>query len=187
MFKWTQITSDKTTLSWVNGYKIPFTSKPVQKSEPKERRWSAEEMLNVRNLLLELEEKGATRRCRHNPDQFVSDIFLAQKPNGKYRLILNLKNLNRFITTKHFKLEDGRTVTKLMNQNCFMASLDLKDAYYLVPMHRSSQRYLRFKFGNTLFEFTCLPFGLNTAPYVFTKILKPFRISIGWEVFNSEL
>ena len=130
-------------------------------------------MLNVRNLLLELEEKGAIRRCKYNPDQFVSDIFLAQKPNGKYRLILNLKNLNRFISTKHFKLEDGRTVTKLMNQNCFMASLDLKNAYYLVPMHRSSQRYLRFKFDNTLFEFTRLPFGLNTPPYVFTKILKP--------------
>ena len=54
-----------------------------------------------------------------------------------------------------------------------MASIDLKDAFFLVPVHESSRIYLRFLWGSKLFEFTCLPFGLCTAPYVFTKLMKP--------------
>ena len=54
-----------------------------------------------------------------------------------------------------------------------MASIDLKDAYYLVPVHEWSRKYLRFRFNKELFEFTCLPFGINVAPYFFTKIMKP--------------
>lgn len=37
----------------------------------------------------------------------------------------------------------------------------------------ASVEYLRFDYNGTLFEFNCLPFGLCTAPYVFTKVLKP--------------
>lgn len=54
-----------------------------------------------------------------------------------------------------------------------MATIDLKDAYHVVPIAESSRKYLRFTFNGDKYEFSCLPFGLNTVPYVFTKIMKP--------------
>lgn len=54
-----------------------------------------------------------------------------------------------------------------------MSTIDLKDAYFLIKIHDDSKKYLRFKWKDSLFEFNVLPFGLNTAPYVFTKIMKP--------------
>lgn len=54
-----------------------------------------------------------------------------------------------------------------------MCSLDLKDAYFLISIHSTSRKYLRFQWNGNLYEFNVLPFGLNTAPYVFTKTLKP--------------
>ena len=54
-----------------------------------------------------------------------------------------------------------------------MAKIDLKDAYFAVPIEMNSRKFLRFQFKNILYQFNCLPFGLNIAPYVFTKILKP--------------
>lgn len=54
-----------------------------------------------------------------------------------------------------------------------MATVDLKDAYFLVPISNESKKYLRFKFKNDTYEFQCLPFGLSLAPLIFTKILKP--------------
>lgn len=89
------------------------------------------------------------------------------------RLILNLKQLNKFIETSHFKIEDIRTTLKLITQNCYMATLDIKDAYHLIKIHPDSKKYLRFVWNAKLYEFNVLPFGLNTAPYVFTKISKP--------------
>lgn len=75
-------------------------------------------------------------------------------------------------------MEDYRTAIKLIDHNCYMASIDLKDAYFLVAIAKSDRIYLRFtwnskRYNNQLFEFNVLPFGLCTAPYVFTKLLKP--------------
>lgn len=90
-----------------------------------------------------------------------------------FRFVLNLKKLNEFITTKHFKLEDSRTVEKLISNNDFLATLDLENAYFMIPVDEASSKYLRFIFQGQCFEFLCLPFGLNVAPYIFTKVLKP--------------
>lgn len=54
-----------------------------------------------------------------------------------------------------------------------MATIDLKNAYYLVPMREEDKKLLRFVFKTEIFEFQCLPFGLNTAPFTFTKLMKP--------------
>ena len=54
-----------------------------------------------------------------------------------------------------------------------MSTLDLKDAYFLIRIHDTSRKYLRFIFNDRLYEFNVLPFGLSTAPFVFTKIMKP--------------
>lgn len=43
----------------------------------------------------------------------------------------------------------------------------------MVPINKKSRKFLRFQFKDCLFEFTCLPFGLSTAPYVFCKLFKP--------------
>lgn len=54
-----------------------------------------------------------------------------------------------------------------------MAKLDLKDAYLFVAMRDDSRKYLRFIYKKKMFQFNALPFGLSTAPFIFTKILKP--------------
>lgn len=54
-----------------------------------------------------------------------------------------------------------------------MATLDLKYAHYLVSIEKQSRKFLRFLYRSDLFEFTYLPFDLNVAPYVLTKLLKP--------------
>lgn len=116
---------------------------------------------------------GAIKECKSIKNQFVSRIFLISKPNGKKRLILNLKELNKFLSAEHFKMEDSKTVQKLLTPNDYMATIDLKDAYFLIKVHKSHRKYLRFFFNNKIYEYTCMPFGLCSAPMVFTKLLKP--------------
>ena len=48
--------------------------------------------------------------------------------------------------------------------------IDLQDAYFHVPIHPSSRKYLRFAFENKIYQFWVLPFGLNTAPQIFTHL-----------------
>ena len=54
-----------------------------------------------------------------------------------------------------------------------MASIDIKDAYYSVPIAIEHQKFLRFVWRDNLYQYVCLPNGLSSAPRMFTKLLKP--------------
>ena len=112
-------------------------------------------------------------------------FFLIPKSDGTHRLILNLKKLNEFVATERFKIEDWKVAKRLIGPNDYMATLDLKDAYYLVPIKKKDRKFLRFSYRGELFEFNCLPFGLNVAPYVFTKLLKPVAAYLRKRGFTS--
>lgn len=160
-------------LSYIKGVKIPFYKKPIQKIAPKEPNWSITEKRRMQKSIDQLLGMGAIKRARECKGQFISKIFLTPKKDGQFRFILNLKSLNKFVANKHFKLEDFKTVKNLIKKDCFMATMDLKDAYFLVPVQERFRKYLRFTFQNKLYEFNCLPFGLSIAPRIFTKIMKP--------------
>ena len=55
----------------------------------------------------------------------------------------------------------------------FGASIDLKDAYWHIPIRLHYRKYLGFMIGGQKFRFRVLPFGLNIAPRIFTKICRP--------------
>jgi len=117
--------------------------------------------------------KGAIEITTECIGQFISPFFVISKSSGGWRFILNLKHLNLFVTTQHFKLEDWKTVIRLISPNDFLATIDLVDAYLLLPIHQEDRKFLRFRFREQLFQFRVFPFGLASAPYIFTKILRP--------------
>jgi carbamoylphosphate synthase large subunit len=70
-------------------------------------------------------------------------------------MILNLKKPNQFVEYNHFKMETIWTVVSMMKPRCYMASIDLKDAYYCVPVNPEHQKYLKFMWKGRLYQFTC--------------------------------
>ena len=70
-------------------------------------------------------------------------------------------------------MEGIHVVRDLLLQGDWMSRIDLKDAYFTIPIDRDYRRYLRFLWQGQAYEFTCLPFGLATAPRIFTKLLRP--------------
>jgi hypothetical protein len=54
-----------------------------------------------------------------------------------------------------------------------MGSIDLREAYYSVSIAEEDRQYLRFIWRGVTYQYRCLPFGLTSAPRIFTKLLKP--------------
>ena len=63
------------------------------------------------------------------------------------------------------------TLKKLIDRSAWMTKLDIKDAYVHVPVAPEFQKFLAFLFNGRLFFFRALPFGLSTAPYLFSKMV----------------
>ena len=107
----------------------------------------------------------------------ISPLGVVPKKNGKLRLILDLRYLNMFLAENHFAFEDLRIVPTLFSRGDFMFTFDLKDGYHHISIAERHRRYLGFAWqfhGETkFFHFAALPFGLKTAPFVFTKVLRP--------------
>ena len=103
---------------------------------------------------------------------FWSTFFLAPKKTGDWRPILNLKSLNKYIKPKRFRMESLAIVLKAPIRSRWATSIDLKDAYLHIPINQDHQRWLRFHIKDQAYAFRCLPFGLSTAPRVFTRVVK---------------
>ena len=171
---WREITSDLNILQYVHGVKISFIEGIVPRQQPYlPSVFNGQQHEIVQNEIQSLLLKGVLRESHSETGEFVSTIFLRPKNDGSFRMILNLKQFNEWVEYHHFKMDTLDTVTRMMKPGCFMASVDLKDAYYTVPIHSDHQKYLKFMFNGTLYQYTCLPNGLSSAPRIFTKLLKP--------------
>ena len=53
--------------------------------------------------------------------------------------ILNLKQPSKHVTYQHFKMESLSNVFKIIQPNCWMISVDLKETFYNIPIHNIIQ------------------------------------------------
>ena len=100
-------------------------------------------------------------------------MFVVLKASGSWRPIIDLSTLNNYITKTKFRMETVQSVLASVRQGDWMVSLDLKDAYFQIPIHPDSRKFLRFVTSSGTFQFKVLCFGLTTAPQVFTRVMAP--------------
>ena len=110
-------------------------------------------------------------------DGFMSSTLTREKKNGSFRMILNLKQLNKYTEYELFKMGFLQSVLNIIKLNCWMASVDLKDVFYTVSIHSHHQKFLRFKWQKYCYAFSGMLNGYSEAIRIFTKPLK-LRFSI---------
>ena len=172
---WRVITEDQWVLRTVQGFLIPFREEPRQMRLPHTCRYSEEQMKLLREEVTSLLGKGAVEIVGPTSSEggFYSTLFLVPKTEGRMRPVIDLKALNFWVLPQHFKMEGIHTLREIVAENDWLAKLDLKDAYFTVPVLQEHQKYLRFVVDGIRYQFTCLPFSLSCAPWAFPKVLKP--------------
>ena len=173
IYSWKQITRDKFIIADVAGVKLEFVETPWQNEPIPELRFSQTESNIVRKEVYNLQKKGVVIPVQHQEGEFISNIFLRQKKDkDKFRMIVNLTQLNNFVIYRHFKMESLDAALKMIEQGAWFGSLDFTDAYYSFKIHEDFRKFLRFSVDGNLMEMVGLPNGLGQAPRVFTRTLK---------------
>ena len=184
-----------------DGYCVPFKDSPpplarTPVSFPTYRAGSPRAQA-LRQEVEAMLAKGALEIARDPGPGFYSRLFLVEKATGGWRPVIDLSHLNNFVQLTSFKMETVALVLLSVREGDFLASLDLKDAYFQIPIHGSSRKLLRFMSEGTVYQFKALCFGLSTAPQVFTRVfaavsawahsrgIRLLRCLDDWLVFSS--
>ena len=118
--------------------------------------------------------KGAIERVTNVTSLgYYSRLFLVPKKTRDLRPVIDLSTLNSRMVVPHFKMETQGSVRSAIRSQEWTVSIDIRDVYLHVPMHKAVRKYLRFVVNKQVYQFTCLPFGLATSPREFTKLLRP--------------
>ena len=112
--QWKQLTSDHTILTAVSGYKIDLFMQPTQFRVPRPLK-CFQEANNIDLQVATFLEKGIIVKSFHETDQFVSTVFLREKKDGTFRMILNLKDFNKWVNYNHFKMDSIHTCAKIIH------------------------------------------------------------------------
>lgn len=173
--QWTAITKDKLVLEIVRkGLKIDFiSSSPFtgvkETVVPRDGTQKSSILEEVGNLF---------EKCAIEPvpaltgsHGFYSTLFLVPKKQGGMRPILILKPLNQYVVPQHFKMETLRNILRSLRKGDWVVTLDMKDAYFHIPVHVAHRQFLRFSVFGRQFQYRALPFGLRSAPRIFTKVM----------------
>ena len=156
------------------GYVLPFKVRPPLIREPLIVSGYANPTRDshLQEAVQALIKKKAVERVRVRTSlAFFNRLFIVPKPNQKWRPILDLSTLNQFLCVKTFKMETPETIRTSLQQGEWVSSIDFSDAYFHIPIHFTSRKFLRFHF-----QFRALPFGLSTAPMEFTAVVKEVKL-----------
>ena len=124
----------------------------------------------IQNYVKDLSEANVISTARNV--QFAARLFSVPKKNSdKVRIILDLSPLNKFISCPTFRMTTTEDIMRLLPRDSYIASINIKDAYWQIPMSPAVQGLLGFRVENRFYCFRPLPFGLNIPPRIFTKVM----------------
>ena len=108
--------------------------------------------------------------------QVLQSPVSSPQASQRWRPVIDLNRFNTFLLVERFKMETPKFIRAALIPGEWVLSIDLSDAYLHIPIHPNSRKYLRFCHKSQVFQFTSLPFGLATAPQVFTMIVKEVKL-----------
>ena len=151
------------------GYKMPLFSTPEDielqnnKSAVNNQKFVSEE---IKRLL----DRGCISEVNTKP-RVVNPLTVAGN-KFKQRLVLDCRHVNPHLFKYKHKYEDASTSRHLFQLGDYLFAFDLKSAYHHIAMHELDKEYLGFRWHGKYYVFQVLPFGLSTAGYIFSKVMR---------------
>ena len=91
----------------------------------------------------EILKKYAIIPVKQEAGKFLSSTFTVPKKSDDFRPVINLKKLNSCVEYKHLKMDE--LLNELLEKDNFLCKLDLENAYFLVPLQKDTQKYVKFR------------------------------------------
>ena len=125
------------------------------------------------------DSKSSPKECNRKHSQherFFSSMFTVPKKGGGWRLIINLKSLNSYLVPGGLSFQNGghRKPERCVAGRWLHGKDQSRGCLPFSASSSGTSRFLKFCCRQKkMYWFRSLPFSLDTAPRIFTKILRP--------------
>lgn len=155
------------------GYRLPFVRCP-DKCYLRNNRSAVRHSQFVQEAISRLLLNDCIQE-HYEPPYCVNPLSVAE--GKKLRLVIDLRHVNPCLFKHSFRYEDLHCLSKVFEQNFWFFTWDLESGYHHIDIYSEHQTFLGFAwpFCGKLryFSFRVLPFGLSSACFCFTKVLRP--------------
>lgn len=101
-----------------------------------------------------------------------SPVVMIKKKDGSYRFCVDMRRVNALTVKDSYPIPQISSVLNKLNSAKYITTLDLKNAYFQIPMAADSKEITAFTVpGMGLFQFLRLVQGLTNAPATFQRLL----------------
>ena len=101
-----------------------------------------------------------------------------KRGTNKFRLTVNTRYVNRHLRKNVFKFEGLKDLADLAERVDHAVSFDVIPGYYNVGLRPRSRTFVEFCWKGQYYVYNCLTFGLSTAPWVFSKVMR--ELAMHW-------
>lgn len=105
---------------------------------------------------------------------FNTPILPVRKPDGSYRLVQDLRKINEIVQKRHPAVPNPYTLmSKIPNENRWFSVIDLKDAFWSIPLDHESRDIFAFEWEDPesgrkqQYRWTVLPQGFTESPNLY--------------------
>lgn len=116
-----------------------------------------------------LESAGVIEQIESS--QWMSPIVVARKANGKIRLCVDLRGVNKEIQVDKYPLPKINELLSKTKGMKWFSTVDLSNAYHQVPLHEESRKITSFITPFGCYQYVRMPFGLASAAAVFQRLM----------------
>ena len=156
------------------GYVLPFKRMPPLAASPMP--FLCTRLPELREQVSKLHMKQAIERVPSPAGPgFYSRLFVVPKATGGFRPVIDLSLLTPMLKFTPFQMDTPASIRQALRDSSWAATIDLSDAYFHIPIHPSARKYLRFYLDGQVWQFRALPFGLSSAPFLFTWMVRVLR------------
>ena len=106
----------------------------------------------------------------HSP--WASPIVMVKKKDDTYRFCVDYRKVNKVTERDAYPLPYVSNILDRLRDAKFLSSLDVKSAYWQIPVKAESRPITAFTVPNRgLFQFRRLPFGLHNSPATWQRLI----------------
>lgn len=150
-------------------YRIEIDDKVPPVKLPK-RRVPVAMMTPLQEELKDLERRGIIAPVERSTD-WISSMVSIKKPNGKLRICIDPKPLNRALKRSHYPLPTIEDVLPEMSKAKVFTVCDVKEGFWHVKLEEESSYLTTFATPFGRFRWLRMPMGISPAPEVFQRKL----------------